>query len=66
MGKPRPGLPLTDDERLAGLLGDAVDQIESVQAVDPSPTLEAVADTIRYVRGEIARRQTPDLDEIPF
>jgi hypothetical protein len=66
--KPRPGTPLTDNERLAGLLGDAVDQLESMQAVDPSQAREAVADTVRYVRDTLARRQAPDREEgeIPF
>ena len=39
------------------MLGDAVDQLESDQAIDPSPTLEDAANTVRYVRDRLAMRQ---------
>jgi hypothetical protein len=65
---------LTEIERLVGLLSDAIDQLESRQAIDPSPTLEDATNTVRFVRDRLARNRVADLGddasdeggEIPF
>ena len=70
MPKPRLSPPLSEDEVRAAMLGDVVDQLESDQAIDPRPTLEDAANTVRYVRDRLAKRQAPPAreegDEIPF
>ena len=58
MPKPRPGLPLTEIERLAGLLGDIVDALESLQATDPARRSSLSSRRLRFMRdtaGECAR-----------
>ncbi len=42
-------------ERVIGVLGDSIDQLESMQAIDPSPAIEAVADNVRFARDRLAR-----------
>ena len=59
MAKPRPGLPLTDGERVAALLADAVDDLEMFQAPAPHPTIEGVIATLRYLR-TVVLKSLPD------
>jgi hypothetical protein len=55
MSKPRPGLPLANAERLAGLLASAVDDLEMLQVPAPHPAVEGVIATLRYVRGVLLK-----------
>jgi hypothetical protein len=64
MPKPRPGTSLTDIERVIGILGDTIDQCESLQAIDPSQALEAIADNVRFARDTLARIQVARLDAL--
>jgi hypothetical protein len=50
---PGTNYPILDAERLAALIGDAVDGLESFQAMHPFPGIEEVADTLRFVRREL-------------
>jgi hypothetical protein len=53
---------LLDCEHLIGLLGDAVDGLESLQASDhPVSGLEDIANTTRFVRAELLRHQAMSL-----
>ena len=61
MVKPRPGTALSEDERLAALLGDAVDGLEAFQTPHPHPGLEDVVGTIRFVRDSLAKRFNPPI-----
>ena len=57
MRKPRPGAALTDDERLAALLGDQIDFLESFQTPHPHQGIEDVLGALRFIRDTLACRQ---------
>jgi hypothetical protein len=56
---PRPGVALSDDERFAALLGDAVNALEAFQTPQPHPALEDVIGTLRFVRDSLEKRLNP-------
>jgi hypothetical protein len=64
MSKPGTGASLTDIERVIGTLNDAVDEFESLQAIDPSPALEAIAGNVRFARDTLARNQAAHLEAL--
>ena len=53
---PGPGIPLTDDERFAALLGDVIDGLEAFQVPTPHQGIEDILGTIRFVRDRLAAR----------
>jgi hypothetical protein len=55
----RPGAALLEEERWAALLGDTVDQLESLQMLVAHQALEDTLGTLRFVRAEILRRFDP-------
>lgn len=57
----RPGIAITDDERLVALLRDAVDALESLHAPNPSQALEDVIHQIRFVRKQLLKRLPEEL-----
>lgn len=57
----RPGTAITDDERLAAVLRDAVDGLENLQVAHPQLRLEDVIHQIRFVRGQLIRRLPEEL-----
>ena len=52
------------DERVIGILADTIDQIESEQAIEPRPSLEAIADNVRYARNELVRSHAAELSAL--
>ena len=67
-GKPRLSPELLDEERWAGLLGDAIDGLESFQVPTPHAGIEDVIGTVRYVRDCIAKQAAAKLRQLedPF
>ena len=57
MARPRPGVPLSDDERWVALLGRVVDDLEAYQAPTPNPDLTDIIATVRFVRRGLLDRQ---------
>ena len=55
---------LTDIERVTGLIGDVVDQLESLQAIGPRPELEPVIGDARFARDSLARITAAHLDAL--
>ena len=54
--KSRPGPELLDEERYAGLLGDAIDALEAFQVPTPHAGLEGVIGTVRFVRDNLVKQ----------
>jgi hypothetical protein len=60
MSSTKPGFPLSDDERISARIGDVIDQLESVQAIDPNQLIEDALDTLRFLRKTFMRRFDPE------
>ena len=50
MKRPRPGPPLTDNERWAGLLARAIEVLGELETDDPHPDIVTALHILRFVR----------------
>ena len=62
--RPRPGVELLDEERHAALLGDVVDGLEAFQVPTPHPGIEAILDTVRFVRAQLLKQASAKLGRL--
>ncbi len=60
--RPRPGPELTDDERFAAVLGDALYELEHVRHDDPTGIVLKVIGQVGFVRAGLIKRIPAGVD----